>query len=189
MRKIGYMRVSTREQSLDRQTDALASICDELHVERLSAVSAKRPVYARVMRGLKAGDTLIILDLDRAYRSVVDAITEMEKLKARGVFLRILNLHLDTSTPSGLLVYTIVAACAAFERQMLSQRTREGLAAARERGRVLGRPRKLNARQLAQARRRLRNADETLTSIARDYGVAPFTLARSLRRHDQRGLA
>ncbi len=176
------MRVSTREQCVDRQVDALTSLCDELHVERLSACNHKRPVYARVMRGLNAGDTLVILDLDRAYRSTVDAITEMEKLKAKGAFLQILNLHLDTSTPSGLLVYTIVAACAAFERQMLSQRTKEGLAAARERGQRLGRPCKLTAAQIAQARRHLLNPGATLTAIARDYGVAPWTLTRSLRR-------
>jgi DNA invertase Pin-like site-specific DNA recombinase len=187
MKKIGYMRVSTREQCPDRQIDALTRLCDEVHIERVSAIGPKRPVYQRVMRSLRAGDTLVILDLDRAYRSTVDAITEMEKLKARGAFLQIVNLHLDTSTPGGLLVYTVVAACAAFERQMLSQRTKEGLAAARERGKVLGRPRKLNAAQIEQARQRLTQPDESLASVAAHYGVAPWTITRSLRRQIGQG--
>ncbi len=189
MKKIGYMRVSTREQCLDRQIDMLTSVCDEIHIERVSAVSPKRPVYQRVMRTLRAGDTLVILDLDRAYRSTVDAITEMEKLKARGAFLHIVNLRLDTSTPGGLLVYTVVAACAAFERQMISQRTKEGLAAARERGKTLGRPRKLSIQQLDEAQRRLAKPNQTLATIAADYDVAPWTLKRSLRRAKQQSNA
>jgi DNA invertase Pin-like site-specific DNA recombinase len=182
MRTIGYIRVSTREQCVDRQLAALANVCDEMQVECVSAISVKRPVYNKVVRALRSGDTLVILDLDRAYRSTVDAINEMERLKARGVFLRIVNLNVDTSTPWGLFLYTIVAACAALERQVLSQRTKEGLAAARQRGKKLGRPRKLSDEQINAARVRLIQPDQTLTAIASDYGVAPWTLSRSISR-------
>lgn len=186
-RKIGYLRVSKREQCVDRQTDALAPLCDELHIERLSAVARHRPVYEKVIKKLRANDTFIVLDLDRAYRSTVDAITEAEKLRKRGIQFRIVNLNVDTSTPAGMLVYSLIGALAEFERRMLGQRTREGLAAARKRGVRLGRPPKLSDKQLRQARRRIANK-EAVCHVAKDYGVAPWTLTRALRRQDNRRL-
>lgn len=182
MRKIAYLRVSTGEQRPDRQIDGLKDICDELHVETLSAVSRRRPVYEAVVAGLKPGDMLVVWDLDRAFRSVVDALTEAEKLRARGVEFRIATLHIDTSTPAGLFVYTLLAALAEFERRTLSQRTREGLAAARRRGKRIGRPPKLTRRQLEEARHRLTHGVETRSKIAADYGIAPWTLTRALKR-------
>jgi DNA invertase Pin-like site-specific DNA recombinase len=83
MRKIAYVRVSTADQRHDRQIEGLAVTCDEVHVETLSACAAKRPVYERVLRRLKPGDMLVVWDLDRAFRSVVDALTEAEKLRQR----------------------------------------------------------------------------------------------------------
>lgn len=183
MKTIGYVRVSTREQCPDRQIDALHAVCDTWHVERLSAATLDRPVYRQVVDALEPGDTLVILDLDRAFRSTVDAITELEKLKKRGVFLRILNMQLDTSSPLGLFFYTVVAAWAVLERQTISVRTKEGLAAARERGKRLGRPPKLTGGQLAEARNRLDRPGQTIRKIAADYEVAPLTLKRSLRRN------
>jgi DNA invertase Pin-like site-specific DNA recombinase len=141
MRKLGYLRVSKQEQRPDRQIDGLETMCDALYVERLSAVSTYRPVYERVLTDLSPGDTLVIWDLDRAFRSVVDAVLELEKLRARAVSLQIVNLQVDTATPGGMLVYTVMSAFAEFERNMLSRRTREGLAAAKRRGKKLGRGR------------------------------------------------
>ncbi|MEP2987310.1 MAG: recombinase family protein, partial [Roseibium sp.] len=80
MTKIGYLRVSKHEQSPDRQIDGLRGLCDELHIERLSAVSAKRPVFEALVAQLKSGDALVVWDLDRAFRSTIDAITTAEKL-------------------------------------------------------------------------------------------------------------
>src|SRR5690606_35495299 len=97
MKKIAYLRVSTVEQCHDRQIDGLKDCCDELPVETLSACSPKRPVYDRVVKMLRPGDMLVVWDLDRAFRSVVDALTEAEKLRARGVHFRIANLAIDTS--------------------------------------------------------------------------------------------
>lgn len=185
MRKIAYLRVSTAEQRPDRQIDGLRETCDELHVETLSAVSPRRPVYDRVVRKLRPGDMLVVWDLDRAFRSVVDALTEAEKLRARGIELRIANLQVDTTTPGGIFVYTIMSALAEFERRTLSQRTKEGLAAARRRGKRLGRPPKMTAGQLRAASRRLANGEKP-SQIAPDYGVAPWTLTRALRRNAQR---
>ncbi|MEX0956389.1 MAG: recombinase family protein [Rhizobiaceae bacterium] len=185
MKKIAYIRVSTPEQRHDRQIEGLKAFCDELHIETLSACSAKRTVYDRVIRRLKPGDMLVVWDLDRAFRSVVDALTEAEKLRARGVHFRIANLNIDTSTPAGIFVYTMMSALAEFERRTLSQRTKEGLAAARQRGARIGRPPKMTAQQLREARARIEGREPTAT-VAADYGVAPWTLARALKRQMER---
>lgn len=182
MRTIGYLRVSTAEQRPDRQIDGLRMICDELHIEKLSAVCPHRPVYERVIKSLNQGDMLVVWDLDRAFRSVIDALAEAEKLRARGIHFRIASLSIDTSTPAGIFVYTMMSALAEFERRTLSQRTKEGLAAAKARGKRLGRPRKLNEAQLLAANKRI-CAGETISAIASDYDVAPWTLTRALRRH------
>ena len=134
MKKIGYLRVSTLEQRPDRQILGLDPLCDELHVERLSAVRRKRPVYDSVIAQLNAGDALVVWDLDRAWRSLRDALNEIERLQEKGIELRIVSLQLDFGSPGGMLAYSVLSACAEFERRMLAQRTREGIAAARQRG-------------------------------------------------------
>lgn len=120
MRKIGYMRVSTGEQRPDRQIDGLKEICDEYFVETLSAVSRKRPIYQKVIRSLKPGDMLVVWDLDRAFRSAKDALNELDLLQKRGVEFRIASLKIDTTTPEGYFVYTIMGAVAEFERRNLA---------------------------------------------------------------------
>ncbi len=186
MKKIAYARVSTPEQRHDRQTAGLLAFCDELHVETLSACSAKRPVYDGVIRKLKAGDMLVVWDLDRAFRSVIDALTEAEKLRARGVHFQIANLNVDTSTPGGIFVYTIMSALAEFERRTLSQRTKEGLAAARLRGARIGRPPMLSDKQLHRARHRIETERLSIARVAQDMNIPKWTLARSLRRQASR---
>lgn len=182
MRKIAYLRVSTSEQRPDRQIDGLRELCDELHIEKASAVAKRRPVYERVIRKLEPGDKLVVWDLDRAFRSSLDALGEIEKLRARGIEFQIANLNIDTSTPAGIFVYTIMSALAEFERRMLSQRTKEGMRAARKRGKRFGRPPILSKPQLAAARLRIEVNKETVKSVAGSYGVAPWTLTRALKR-------
>jgi len=182
MKKIAYLRVSTPNQSPDRQIDGLREICDELHIECLSACSASRPVFDRVIASLAPGDMLVVWDLDRAFRSVVDALTEGEKLRQRGVHFRIANLNIDTSTPAGIFVYTMVSALAEFERRTLSQRTREGLAAARRRGKRIGRPRRLSEHQIHEARRLIEVDGLSTKKVAADMKVPRWTLGRALKR-------
>lgn len=182
MGKFGYLRVSTQEQRPDRQIDGLKGRCDRLYIETLSAVSPNRPVFEGLIKRLKPGDTLVVWDLDRAFRSVVDAVTQADRLRAKGVEFEIANLQIDTATPAGRLIYTVMSAFAEFERRTLIQRTREGLEAARRRGVRLGRPPKLNSDQLAQARERLLSGAETITHVARAFGVASWTLSRALRK-------
>jgi DNA invertase Pin-like site-specific DNA recombinase len=182
MVKVGYLRVSTQEQRPDRQVDGLRSRCDCLFVETVSAVRRNRPVYEAVIEDLNPGDTLVVWDLDRAFRSVIDAVTEAERLRAKGIEFEIANLQVDTATPAGMLVYTVMSAFAEFERQTLIQRTKEGLEAARRRGKRLGRPPKLSPDQLADAHKRLSQPGITMTKVAGELGVAPWTLSRALRR-------
>ena len=153
-----------------------------MHVETLSATSRKRLVYERVKGRLEAGDELVIWDLDRAYRSARDALNKLDALQRRGVNFVIANFKLDTTTPEGYHVYTIMSANGELERRMLSRRTKEGLAAARLRGQTLGRPRKLTQGQIDSAWRRLQTRESTVTAMAHEYHVARSTLSRALNQ-------
>lgn len=184
MKKIGYLRVSTEEQRPDRQIDGLDPICDEIHIERLSAVAKKRPIFETVMGKLETGDTLVVWDLDRAFRSTVDAFLQAEKLRKRGIQFRIVTLDVDTSEPVGQFFYTIMAAYAQFERQNVSRRTKEGLEAARKRGTRLGRPPKLDFKDIQAITKLIETKQEDLVSLARLYEVHPSTISRAINRYN-----
>ncbi|MGJ8627316.1 MAG: recombinase family protein [Sulfitobacter sp.] len=180
--KIGYLRVSTEEQRPDRQIDALTPICDALHVEKLSATAKSRPVYEKVIASLNAGDIFVIWDLDRAYRSAKDALNELDRLRERGVEIQIASIHIDTSTPHGMLIYTFISGLAEFERRLLSERTKQGLAAARKRGVRLGPPQKMSEAQVRNAIRKIAMKEASVAEIAALNGVHPSTVARSIKR-------
>jgi len=182
MKNIAYLRVSTGEQRPDRQIDGLKDICDELHIETVSAISKCRPVYEKVIGKLRPGDVFVIWDLDRAYRSTKDALNEIDRLKERGVSIRIASMNIDTSTPFGILLYTFISALAEFERRLLSERTKQGIEAARRRGKRIGRPPKLNRDQLLKAARQKARSGKSYAAVAKTYGVEGWTLARALRR-------
>jgi len=184
MRKLAYLRVSTQEQRPDRQIDGLRGLCDELHIETLSAVSAKRPIFEHVLNSLIAGDALVVWDLDRAFRSTIDAITTAEELRNRNIGFQIVSLNIDTDTPHGEFAYTIMAAAAQFERRLLSKRTKEGLAAARARGTRLGRRPKLTPCQVINAHSRLVNTMATTTALALEFGVSIWTIRRAVAKYD-----
>jgi DNA invertase Pin-like site-specific DNA recombinase len=180
--RIGYLRVSTEEQRPDRQIDGLTALCDELHIEIISATAMKRLVYDTVIANLQSGDTLVVWDLDRAFRSTVDALLEAEKLRARGIAFQIVTLNVDTSTPEGELVYTVMAAFAQYERQILIKRTKEGMQAARNRGAAIGRPRKLTPDQITSAYHDVSSRRTTITTRAKQLGVCRDTLSKALAR-------
>lgn len=182
MKKIGYLRVSTGDQSPDRQIDGLKGLCDEYFIETLSAVSRKRPVYESIIRSLTRGDMLVIWDLDRAFRSAKDALNELDALHKRGVGFIIASLNIDTTTPEGYFVYTIMSGLAEFERRMLSRRTKQGLEAARKRGVRLGRPPKLTDVQLFDAHCRIASGAAKPAQIAAEHGVAPWSVTRAINR-------
>ena len=180
--KIGYLRVSTESQKEDRQEDGLKALCDELYVEKISAVSKTRPVYQQVIDKLQTGDTLVVWDLDRAFRSTVDALLEVEKLRRRGIEFHIVNLKVDTATPSGELLYTVMAAFSQYERQMIVMRTKQGMIAAKLRGKHIGRPRNPILEEVVLAHSRIEAGEGTIDEIAAGYGCSRKKLAQELER-------
>ena len=182
--KIGYLRVSTEDQNENRQIDALLPICDEMHIEKLSAVAKCRPIFEAVLAKLKKGDTLVVWSLDRAFRSTVEAIQHAEKLRERGIDFHIVNLGADTSTADGMLVFTVIAAMAEHERKRLSERTKQGLEAARKRGVKFGPKPKMSDRQIRNAKAKLDKGKISVAKLAKYYGVHPWTLTRSITRLD-----
>jgi DNA invertase Pin-like site-specific DNA recombinase len=182
MRKIGYLRVSTKKQKHDRQVHALRRYCDRLFTETASAASLDRPVYDKVTRMLGSGDELVILDIDRAYRNTRDALNEFHVLSLRGVRMKVLNFPIDLNTDEGYYSFVMENARAELERRRIGRRTREGLAVARAKGKRLGRPCKLTVCQIDKARRRLQAQEATITAMARELQVGRWTLTRALKR-------
>ena len=176
--KIGYLRVSTKDQVEHRQFDALRPICDEMHVEKLSAIAKHRPVYEKVKRRLKSGDTFVVWDLDRAWRSAKDALNELHRMRKRGIEVQIASMSLDTGTPIGKLMFTFISGLAEFERDLHVARTKEGMAAARKRGAKIGRPQKIDDRALRSAYIHYKTGQAKLGELAALHGVHPWTLRR-----------
>lgn len=150
--KIGYARVSTEDQSLDAQRDQLrADGCSEVFEEKITGKKDNRPALAKALGMLGPGDTLVVWKLDRLGRSVKHLTTILHDLERRGVCFRSISDGIDTGTPTGKLMFHVLGAIAEFEAALVSERTKIGLQAARERGKRLGRPRRLDAHQLHQA--------------------------------------
>ena len=142
--KIGYARCSTLEQNLDRQRDALLQEgCERIYEEKLSGTRLDRPELGRLLDALRENDTVVICELTRLSRSVKDLFALVERISAAGANIKSLKEPwLDTTTPQGRLLFTIFSGISQFERELTHQRTMEGLAAARARGRKGGRPKK-----------------------------------------------
>ncbi|QMW03334.1 recombinase family protein [Spirosoma foliorum] len=142
---IGYARVSTLDQTPDLQIDALRQVgCEKLFTDKVSGMVTERPGLQRVKEVLRPGDTLVVWRLDRLGRSLRDLIDWMNYLEGEGVALRSLQESIDTSTPTGKLVFHLFGALAEFERNLIKERTMAGLTAARARGRQGGRPKSLS---------------------------------------------
>ncbi len=175
--KIGYARVSTGCQQLDRQIDALtAAGCRRIFADKKSGKDADRPDLVAALDFLQPGDTLVVPSLDRLSRSLQDLITMVGDLRKRQVGFTSLHENLDTTTPGGRLVFHVFAALAEFIRELIVSGTREGLAAARMRGRVGGRPTVVTPEILRAARDMLPNPANSIESISKILGVSPGTL-------------
>nr|WP_312882636.1 recombinase family protein [Streptosporangium album] len=173
---VGYARVSTRDQRLDRQTRALeAAGCIRIFADKLSGKNTDREDLAKALDYLRPGDALIVPSLDRLARSLQDLITIVADLRRRGVGFRSLKEALDTTT-GGRLVFHVFAALAEFIRELIVEGTHEGLAAARARGQRLGRPPAMTSEQVRHARDLLTRPENTVSSIARLLGVSRSTI-------------
>jgi len=178
--KFGYIRVSTKKQRTDRQIRGMRDMCDKLFIEHGSAASDKRPVFDKVLKMLSPGDTLLVWDMDRAFRSTEDAIIYARELQERGVLFQAVNFVIDTETADGNYAYQVNAAAAERERRKISERTIQGLERARQRGVRLGRPPKLNKKQIEKAKERIAKGEQ-IKKIAHSYRVHPSTLKRHIQ--------
>jgi DNA invertase Pin-like site-specific DNA recombinase len=179
--KIGYARVSTDDQNLDLQKDALTRAgCERIYEEKASGGNAERIELSACLKSLRKGDTLVCWKLDRLGRSLQDLVRIIDGLRAQGIAFESLTEKIDTSSATGALIFHIFASLAEFERALIRDRTNAGLAAARARGRVGGRPKKLSDKQIEAARILIAAKTLTMEEIAKQYGVSRGTLYRSL---------
>ncbi|EPO7716030.1 TPA: recombinase family protein [Klebsiella aerogenes] len=173
---IGYARVSTGDQNLDLQKNALIRAeCELVFEDMASGKNARRPGLKRALRRLKPGDVLVVWKLDRLGRSVRDLITLVSELQTRGVNFRSLTDSIDTSTPAGRFFFHVMSALAEMERELIVERTRAGLAAAREQGRIGGRRRVMTPQVLERCQRMLENG-ATRKQVADVIGVGAKTI-------------
>ena len=173
---IGYARVSTKEQDLSLQLDALNKYgCNRIFTDKMSSVK-ERQGLTDALGYLREGDTLVVWKLDRLCRSLPDLIKISEQIRTAGAQLVSITESIDTSTPAGRLYFNILGALGQMERELIQERVKAGLAAARRRGKVPGKPR-VSEEKLELARREL-SAGRTYPEVARILGVHPQTLYR-----------
>ena len=175
----GYARVSTDGQTLAAQDAALhAAGCAKVYAEKVSGAVTARKALGKALTVLKEGDTLIVTRLDRLARSTRDLLNTLDAIARKGAgFKSLADAWADTTTPHGRLMLTVLGGLAEFERELIRARTGEGRARAKARGVHMGRPAALTPHQQAEARQR-RDNGETLTDIARTYGVSHSTISR-----------
>lgn len=179
--KIGYARVSTADQNLDRQIDNLrAAGAEQIYSEKITGTKADRPEFQNMMKALRPGDTLIIDSFSRLSRSTKDLLDTVEKLQEGQVNLVSLKESLDSSTPQGKLMLTMLAALSQFERDIIAERTVDGLKAARARGRMGGRP-KASDKKTAQALKLYDAQTLTIREISEVTGLSTATINRRVR--------
>lgn len=182
-RVLGYARVSTEEQHLDLQIDALeAAGCIRIYSDQgISAVAKYRKGFEEVLTELQSGDVLVIWKMDRAFRSLRHALDILEQFENRDIQFRSLTDQIDTTTPMGKCMYQIRNAFAELERNLISERTKAGMEAARKRGKHIGRPNKLTSEQIEWARVQLSEKPEaTITGISKELDISAKTLKRHL---------
>jgi len=179
---IGYARISTTEQNLDLQRDALKAVgCDKIVEDTASGGKTHRSGLDRALELLRKGDTLVVWRLDRLGRSLRHLIELVTELEGRGIGFRSLQEAIDTTSPGGTLVFHIFGALAEFERNLIRERTRAGLEAARVRGRKGGRRHKLDARKRALAVELYRGRKHTVVEICEMVGITKPTLYAYIR--------
>lgn len=186
--KIGYARISTKEQNLDLQIDALEKDgCGRIYTEIMSGTKSERPKLQELVNNLRPGDVIVVWKLDRLGRSLKHLVELVNQFLQQDVGLRSLNDHIDTTTPQGRLIFNIFASLAEFERDLIQERTTAGLAAARARGRLGGKPKGLSkqAESIACAAETLyKEGKLTVSEIISQLGIARATFYNYLRHRN-----
>ena len=185
--KVGYARVSTTEQDLSLQLDALKDAgCEKIHEDRISGAKTDRPGLQEALAYLRKGDTLVVWRLDRLGRSLKHLIETVNDLEERGIGFQSLQEAIDTTTSSGRLVFHIFGALAEFERNLIRERTQAGLAAARARGRKGGRPKSLDAKKTELLYELYDSKKHTVKEICEMIGISRPTLYSYLQRREKK---
>ena len=180
--QIGYARVSTEDQNLDLQNDALKQAgCDKIIEEKASGAKTDRAGLDEALSFLRKGDTLVVWKLDRLGRSLQHLIQVVNQLREKGIYFRSIQESLDTSSSGGKLIFHIFGALAEFERDVIRDRTMAGLAAARARGRVGGRPKIMTDKKVRLAKTLLADPTNTIDDVCETLGVSRATLYRYLK--------
>lgn len=184
-RKIGYARVSTPDQKLDMQLDALnAAVCDEIFTDHgVSGATAGRPGLDKALRTIQPGDVLMVFKLDRLGRSVLHLADLLTRFENEEIHFCSLSEGINTTTPGGKLVYHVFSAVAEFQRDLIRENTVHGLQAARERGKRLGRPLLLNEYAVVEAHRLYCQQSVPIPELAGRLRVSPSTVSRAFKRY------
>jgi len=184
--KIGYCRVSTDDQDLALQKDALKGAgCEKIFAEKISGARNDRPQLQAALEFAREGDTLIVWKLDRLGRSLSQLVATIERLKTEGIQFKCLSPDMDTTTSSGKLIFGIFAALAEFERDLIVERTKAGLEAAAARGRKGGRPPSMTPEKIRVAADMLKNGDN-VSQVARVLNVSRQSIYRNVPMVDGR---
>jgi DNA invertase Pin-like site-specific DNA recombinase len=179
---IGYARVSTHDQTLALQQDALEKAgCVKIFTDVIGGAKAERTGLAEALEYVRAGDTLVVWRLDRLGRSLKDLIEKLTELHNRKIGFKSLTENIDTTTSGGKLIFHIFGALAEFERDLIKERTNAGLQAARERGRNGGRPKALTQKKLAMARALYADKRNTINEICNTLHISKTSLYRYLK--------
>jgi DNA invertase Pin-like site-specific DNA recombinase len=176
---IGYARISTGEQNLDMQIDALKEAgCEKVFSDETSGVKSERPGLQDALEYMREGDTFVVWRLDRLGRSLKDLVQKVEDLQSRNIGFCSLQESIDTTSPSGKFQFHVFSALAEFERDLIRERTQAGLRAARARGRMGGRPREMTPEKLKMAVKLMKDPEIPIGEICKTLGIAKSTLYR-----------
>lgn len=175
--KIGYARVSTLDQNENLQLDTLkAAGCEKIFIDHASGAKASRPELDHMLDVLRAGDSVIVWKLDRLGRSTQNLVALINQFQDKNIGFQSLTENMDTTTPGGVLIFTVFAAMAQFERDLIRERTRAGLTAAHMRGRKGGRPSKLSSAQIKAIQKLYECKTLTVQQTAQQYNVSRKTI-------------
>lgn len=178
--KIGYARVSTNDQNLDAQLDTLKTAgAEKIFKEKMTGTKRDRPELEKMLEHLRAGDVVIITKYDRLSRSLRDLIEIVGRINDSGAGFKSLAEDIDTTTPAGRLVFHVFGSIAEFERERIVERTKEGLLAAKKRGRVGGRPRSLTDKQVREVIRMRDKEKRSPYEIAEVFRISHMTVRRA----------